>query len=231
MVVLTNGTDAPISTSTGPTAPLPGQSQASPGFQRNYDIFSSLASSQAGSPSATPAPHASQPQQQASPPPAADPFASLVSASPRTASPFAPPPNSQRETGPPASSSLLDLVGGTPAPAPASVQPPAVAGSSGADEEWSFTSSLPEGALPSTNKIRVLDSSLVIDFAARRNPGQNRQIHIVAVFSNTTSRSITELHFQVAVERVSPSRFVCPRCGDSVFCFATKVVSRQLNLN
>lgn len=51
----------------------------------------------------------------------------------------------------------------------------------------------------------MLNSSLVIDFAARRNPGQNRQIHIVAAFSNTTSRSISELHFQVAVERVSIS--------------------------
>jgi len=58
-----------------------------------------------------------------------------------------------------------------------------------------------ESSLPNTNKVQVLDSSLKIDFVARRNPGHPRQIHVVALFSNRTSRPVTELHFQVAVEK------------------------------
>jgi ADP-ribosylation factor-binding protein GGA len=139
----------------------------------------------------------SQAQSTATPPPAADPFASLVSASPRaTSSPFQPPAQSQPA---PASSSLLDLVGDTgPSPQPARQAAPVE------DDEWDFASALPaSNALPSTNKIQVLNSQLRVDFAARRVPNQTRQIHIVAIFSNTTTQSIGDLHFQVAVEKVS----------------------------
>jgi hypothetical protein len=38
-------------------------------------------------------------------------------------------------------------------------------------------------------------------------PNQPRQIHVVAVFSNPTSQPIGELHFQVAVEKVSQRVF------------------------
>lgn len=72
------------------------------------------------------------------------------------------------------------------------------------DDEWNFASSLPpSNALPSTNKVQVLNSQLRIDFVARRVPNAPRQIHIQAAFSNTTNQPIGELHFQVAVEKVS----------------------------
>jgi ADP-ribosylation factor-binding protein GGA len=175
--------------SAGSTPPAP---QQAPAFKPNYDILASMNSSRPVSQSPTPVMGAS-PQAQIATPPPADPFASLVSASPRaSSSPFPPPAQTQ-----PASSSLLDLVGG---PAP---QPPAAAAE---DDEWNFASSLPAtNALPSTNKIQVLNSQLRVDFAVRRVPGQPRQIHVVAIFSNNTSQSIGELHFQVAVEKVSLS--------------------------
>ncbi|KAJ5960165.1 uncharacterized protein N7479_007315 [Penicillium vulpinum] len=186
------------SMSASPTPPAPSQPQQAPSaFKPNYDILASMNSSRPVSQSPTPVmgfPSQTQPAAAPSPPPA-DPFASLVSASPRaTSSPFQPPAQSQPA---PSSSSLLDLIGGTgPSPQPARQAAPVE------DDEWNFASALPSSnALPSTNKIQVLNSQLRIDFAVCRVPNQPRQIHVVAIFSNTTSQSIGDLHFQVAVEK------------------------------
>lgn len=188
-----------MSASSTPPVPPQSQQQGPTAFKPNYDILASMNSSRPVSQSPTPVMGVSpQVQSTATPPPAADPFASLVSASPRaTSSPFHPPAQSQTA---PASSSLLDLVGGTgPSPQPARQAAPVE------DDEWDFASALPaSNALPSTGKIQVLNSQLRVDFAARRVPNQPRQIHIVAIFSNTTSQRIGDLHFQVAVEKVGP---------------------------
>lgn len=189
---------------TGPSpAASPQPSQHAPAaFKPNYDILASLNSSRPSSQSSTPAPGVSpQPRSTATPPQAADPFAALVSASPRPASGAFQPP---ALPGPGASvppSSLLDLAGGaspSPQPQPTGQAPAAE------DDEWNFASSLPpSNVLPSTNKVQVLNSPLRIDFVVRRVPSAPRQIHIQAVFSNTTAQPIGELHFQVAVEKVS----------------------------
>jgi hypothetical protein len=101
----------------------------------------------------------------------------------------------------PSSSALVDLMGGSPSSSIPAAAP--------ADDEWSFTSALPtESALPTSNRVRVLDSSLAVDFEARRKPGETRTIQIMALFSNKSSQPLTELHFQVAVERVRA--FSCP---------------------
>lgn len=149
--------------------------------------------------SQSPTPMRAPPAPSTATPPPIDPFASLVSASPRqSSSPFQAPAQT-----PPASSSLLDLVGG---PAPQTAPAPAPAAE---DDEWNFASSLPaSNALPSANKIQVLNSELRVDFAARRVPNQPRQIHVMANFSNNTSQPIGELHFQVAVEKVSFTFYV-----------------------
>ncbi|KAJ5534422.1 hypothetical protein N7527_000676 [Penicillium freii] len=185
-----------MSASSTPPVPPQSQQQAPAAFKPNHDILASMNSSRPVSQSPTPVMGVSpQVQSTATPPPAADPFASLVSASPRaTSSPFQPPAQSQPA---PASSSLLDLVGGTgPSPQPARQAAPVE------DDEWDFASALPASdALPSSNKIQVLNSQLRVDFAARRVPNQPRQIHVVAIFSNTTSQRIGDLHFQVAVEK------------------------------
>ncbi|KAJ6074917.1 uncharacterized protein N7446_002694 [Penicillium canescens] len=181
----------------GSTPPITQPQQMPASFKPNYDILASMNSSRPVSQSPTPAMRASPQAQSTATPPPADPFASLVSASPRAgSSPFQPP--SAQSHPAPASSSLLDLVGG-PSSSP---QPARQAAKAEADDEWDFASSLPaSNALPTTNKIQVLNSQLLVDFAARRVPNQPRQIHVVAVFSNPTSQPIGELHFQVAVEK------------------------------
>lgn len=159
-----------------------------------------MSTSRPTSQSSTPAPGASpQTHSTATPPQVADPFASLMSASPRPGTgPFqAPAPQTQPA---PASSSLLDLAGGSATPPQAAGKPAAE------DDEWNFASSLPpSNALPMMNKVQVLNSQLRIDFAARRVQNSPRQIYIQAVFSNATSQPIGELHFQVAVEKVESS--------------------------
>lgn len=141
-----------------------------------------------------------QAQSTATPPPV-DPFASLVSASPRASSSPFQPPQSQPA---PASSSLLDLVGG---PAPQAQAQATAAG----DDEWDFASSLPtSNALPSRNTITVLNSQIHVNIGASRAPTQPNRILATAFFSNNTPQAITELHFQVAVEKVRFSHALSP---------------------
>lgn len=181
------------------TSTPPQQSPAS--FQPNYDILSSLSSSRPPSQVLTSLPGFPGPpqpplqQQQAKATASSvqtDPFASLISGSSRGSSPF-PPATSQ-------ASSATTHTGG------ASVG--AAAQRSTDDDEWNFTSSLPDSSvLPSSNKVVVLDSSLRIEFVARRHPSQPRQIHIVGLFSNRTSQQIVGIHFQVAVSKVGDVPF------------------------
>ncbi|EED23866.1 VHS domain protein [Talaromyces stipitatus ATCC 10500] len=187
------GFDAPIAASSGvPSAPSQTQGAAGSGFQRNYDILSSLSGSQQTSQSSTPAPVISQATKPTSPPPAVDPFASLISASSMSSSPMV------SNQGVSSSSAIVDLLGS----GPSSSTTGSIATTAPTDDEWSFTSALPtENTLPATNRVRVLESSLVVDFEARRKPGEPRTIQIMALFSNKTSQPLTELHFQVAVER------------------------------
>lgn len=62
----------------------------------------------------------------------------------------------------------------------------------------------------------MLDSSLRIEFVARRNAsGGRQQIQVVALFTNTTNQPLNELHFQVAVEKVREGESLSqgPRAG------------------
>lgn len=168
--------------------------------------MSAFRSSQISTPAQSSTPPFSQPPQpSASTALVTDPFASLVSPSPRAGSPFISTPSARVHQSQSPSPSLVDLGGSTFVASQSHAQPVARANrSTDGDEEWTFESALPEAiTLPSTSKIRVLTSaSLVIDFVSRRNPGHPRQIHVVAVFSNGSNETITDLHFQVAVERV-----------------------------
>lgn len=180
----------PAASSTAP----PNQ-QHPPGFKPNYDIFSSIGSSQPGSQSSTPAP--TMPQQTATPLPPADPFAALVSPSSRASTPLQQQQNlgTQKSTSSP--SSLLDI-----APPSQPISRPSSTNNAAADDEWDFTSALPESSLPNSNQMQVLNTSLRIDFISKRVPGQPT-IQVKAQFSNNTSQPISELHFQVAVEKVN----------------------------
>lgn len=185
--------------STQPGFPAPSSaapaSQQPSGLKPNYDILSSVGGSQPGSQSSTPAPAMSQ--QAGTPPPASDPFAALVSSNPRTSTPLQQQQSigTQKTTSSP--SSLLDI-----APLSQPTSRPSSTHNAPADDEWNFTSALPESSLPSSNRLEVLNSSLKIEFTSRRVPGQPT-IQVTAQFSNNTSQPITELHFQVAVEKVT----------------------------
>jgi hypothetical protein len=170
--------------------------QAPSAFKPSFDILSSLNSSRPASQSPTLASAVMRPQSTTATPPPADPFASLMSASPRHGSPFPSGVSGQQPAS--AGSSLLDLAGTSASQSPVST-------TKAADEdEWDFASSLPESnTLPTTNRVQVLNSTLRVEFVARRHPQQTRQIHIVALFSNGTNQPLSELHFQVAVEKVS----------------------------
>ncbi|GAT21658.1 VHS domain protein [Aspergillus luchuensis] len=193
------------------------------GFKPNYDILSSLgSSSQPPSQSATPVPSA-RPQSivaTPTPPPAVDPFASLVSASPRHASPL--PSGGSAAGHAVAGGSLLDLAGSGP------TQPVGSSGKAAEEDEWNFASSLPESnTLPSTNRVSVLNSALRIEFVARRHPQQSQQIHVVALFSNGTSQPLNELHFQVAVEKAYTLQ-LRPQSGRDIGPLQNNGVQREM---
>lgn len=208
----------------GPTPPMvsstPPVQQAPPAFKPNYDILSSLNTSRPVSQSSTPAPAAMRPHSTTATPPPADPFASLVSASPRHPSPFPSVTPSQQPAS--AGSALLDLVGG-------SFSQPLVSRPKAAEEdEWDFASSLPEGSsLPTTNRVQVLNSSLRVELVARRHPQQTQQIHIVALFSNGTNQPLSELHFQVAVEKAYTLQ-LRPQSGRDIAALQANGVQQEM---
>ena len=161
----------------------------------NYDAFSAFTSPQPSSKPATPTPFSQQHKQSAPPAPTSiDPFAALVSPSPRVGTPV-----QQRGSSNPmaASSSLLDL-GDAPAAASHSGMP-----GKARDDDWDFASALPEAepSQPMTQHLQVLSSYIKIEFLATRRT-QDQVIHIVARFSNETLQSVSGLHFQVAVQKV-----------------------------
>ncbi|KKK22345.1 VHS domain protein [Aspergillus rambellii] len=204
---------------TSVTPPVP---QNAGSFNPNYDILSSLSSSQPPSKSSSPAPGFTRRQNAtATPPPSAavDPFASLMSASPRNPSPL--PSGSSTSPRAPPSSSLRDLAGSGPS------VPERTSAKGAEDDEWNFTSSLPESSLPSTSRVHVLNSALKIEFVVRRHPQQPRQIHIVALFSNGTNQVLNELHFQVAVEKAY-TLHLRPQSGREIAPLQTNGVQQEM---
>ena len=155
-----------------------------------FTSFGAFGSSQPPSHSASPQPGQFQKQQQqpAAPAkpqtPAADPFAALQSAIKQPA-----PQQSQK--------SMFDFANPQP---PANNKAPAT--SEVDDDEWAFSSALPEGP-PSSNTVTVSDTSLRISLHATRDPPTASVITMSLLFSNTTQQPITELTFMAAVTKVS----------------------------
>lgn len=170
----------------------------------NYDPFASISSSHPSSRTSTPVPSAqSHPPAQSSKP-SLDPFASLSSRPPQKPSPSL---NSQRShpstSNPP--SSLIDMASSTKSPAtqPTSTASQHTNGAS-ADDEWNFSSALPEdnANLPPSNDVVVANNQIGIVFSATRLAGSESSIHILASFSNRTAKLVTEYTFEVAVTKV-----------------------------
>lgn len=82
-------------------------------------------------------------------------------------------------------------------------QPPAARPAPAADDdEWAFSSALPEG-LPSSNSISVSETSLSISLHATREPQTPSVITMSLTFSSKTDQPISELTFMAAVTKVS----------------------------
>lgn len=90
---------------------------------------------------------------------------------------------------------------------------PAQAATGNDDDEWSFSSALPPEATPAQPKEHravVSNTALKVDMVAVRSlsNGPSPAISMQFAFSNNTAQPITEVHFQLAVTKVSS--LICP---------------------
>jgi hypothetical protein len=192
------------SSARGPTptrspAPPPAPTQSKP----NYSSFSAFGSPQPVPQASTPQPSLFQQQQaqqqaafarQQQQAPAQDPFASLVSPVRQST-----PQQTQQP-----SHSIFDF---------ANHQAPAAAPAPAADDdEWAFSSALPEG-LPSSNTILVSETTLNISLHATREQSTPSVITLSLTFSSKTDQPISDLEFAAAVTKVSlsPHSYRLPR--------------------
>lgn len=159
-----------------PTPPPPG-----------FSAFSAFSSAPSASQSSTPQPPSSMQSAFAPPPkaPSADPFAALTSSS-FSSKPATPVPAAQSTPVPAAQSALA-----------------------GDDDEWSFSSALPAEtpSRPTKHSAIVANTSIKVDMFALRGvigPSVN-SIMMRFSFSNNTAEPVSDLHFQLAVTKVSNS--------------------------
>jgi ADP-ribosylation factor-binding protein GGA len=140
----------------------------------------------------------------ATPPPAGTPFAAFAGASSASQS-STPQPNYASAFAPPARNNADPFAGLGTVPAG---KPQAAAPAQNDDDEWSFSSALPPEAVPSQKDITVSSSEVKIDLNATRNKlveAHKNAIRLRFRFSNTTALPISEVHFETAVAKVSPS--------------------------
>lgn len=198
-LTLTNFSDVPgpalLSSMTensnaGAAAPASGPSSAAPPFSQ-FASFTSPSASQSGTPqppgsAAFQPPQQTQQQQQ---PAAADPFAALGASTLTPSKPSTPAP---------ASSAFST----TPAPAAA---PAPAASTNNDDDEWSFSSALPPEApsLPREHRSVVGNGGVKIELLGNRSPASPNALALHFAFSNNTAQPISELHYQLAVTKVS----------------------------
>ena len=180
--------------------PQPPQTSMAP--KPNYDPFSSLSTSKPP----TPAPSLLQSQLASKLPQApSDPFAALSSPAPRQPSPFLNSQQSQPPTSSP-SASIFDFAQPNHQQNPSSSQSNPVAQSNGstADDDWNFSSALPDesSSLPTSKDLPVSNSTVAILFKLSRPRDKHSVVAIDAHFSNESASHITEYTFQVAVRKV-----------------------------
>ena len=72
-----------------------------------------------------------------------------------------------------------------------------------ADDDWDFSSALPEDNLPSATSLVVSSKEVEIVFDVSRRKTEDAIIDVVAKFSNKSPNPITEYTFQIAVTKVS----------------------------
>ncbi|KAL9946964.1 hypothetical protein D7B24_000771 [Verticillium nonalfalfae] len=175
-----------------------------------------------------------------------------------TASPAAPPPgfaNLSSFTSPPASQSGTPqpqanyIFNKPPPPAPASdpfaalgasfsppqstTPVPAAAPTSNDDDEWSFSSALPQAAAPTQpreHKAVISDGGVRIEMLANRTTANSSAMNIVFAFSNTTAQPVTELHYQVAVTKGYEIK-ISPQTGVALEPKQSRGVTQTVEVN
>ena len=186
-----------------PTRTPQPQPQAGPP-KPNYDVFAAFSSARPTSQSSTPAPSLLQQQQQQQQqqqlqqatkpqgPSPSDPF-DILSSAPQQTPAFTP----------------------NPGPTPNPLYNPASAlqysntatnrttNGALAEDDWNFSSALPEDSLPTSSSLIVSNKEIGIVFDVQRRAGEEAIVHVLAKFSNKSPIPITEYTFQVAVTKVS----------------------------
>lgn len=186
---------------TSSTTPQPHTAQIP--TKPNYDLFATISSSHPSSRIPTPAPST---QSRASANPSnlsADPFAAL-SPPPSQPSPSLNPQRFQLASSTP-SSTLIEMASSNnpPSTQQSSLTTQQTNGAS-ADDEWNFSSALPEDSanLPASSNIIVANGQIGIVFTVGRPANNDSLIHILASVSNRSPQLVTEYTCQVAVPKV-----------------------------
>ncbi|KAI1411580.1 VHS-domain-containing protein [Hypoxylon sp. FL1857] len=144
-----------------------------------FSPFGGFTSPPTGSQSNTPQPHLAQQSAFSNPPP-------------------------QRAT--PSNDPFASLASAQYSSKPATPKPSAPAATAD-DDEWSFSSALPpEPSLPKEHQVTFKDGPLRIELKATRSSTPSA-LSLLFLFSNTTAAPITNLHFQLAVTKVSKITF------------------------
>ncbi|KAK4148804.1 VHS domain-containing protein [Chaetomidium leptoderma] len=107
---------------------------------------------------------------------------------------FSPP------TQPPAADPFAQLA--ALSPTPGTTAPPTAAATND-DDEWSFSSALPQEVpqIPKEHKAVVSNTSLKIDLMANRPTNTDPFMSLLFAFTNNTAQPVSELHFQLAVTK------------------------------
>ncbi|MCJ1486679.1 hypothetical protein MMC06_006857 [Schaereria dolodes] len=188
----------------------------------NYDPFASLTSSRPVSQSSTPIPSIDQQRQTTFTPRNSDAFANLSSHTPRQASPFQHLQNNK-----PTASQTASIFDFTPAP---SLKEATTNGTS-IDDDWSFSSALPEDtSLPSTSTLVVSDKEVHIVFDVSRRQMGDGVIDILAKFSNKTAHVITEYTFQTAVTKGYTLRRI-PQSGQTLSPLRKDAITQPIEVH
>lgn len=139
-------------------------------------------------------------------PPGFSQFASFTSA-PNSKAATPQPPIQQSAFQPPPANDPFAALGSlsqpiSPAPPPTTTNE---------DDEWSFSSALPPEAspgIPKEHKVTVSNTNLKVDLLAGRTSGTSNSMNLVFAFSNNSAQRISELHWQLAVTKVSLTTFL-----------------------
>lgn len=137
--------------------------------------------------------------------PSPAPFSNFSSFTSAPASKSSTPQPAQRSAfSPPAQSSATDPFAALSSlsPTPATSQTPAT----NDDDEWSFSSALPSETTPQVpreHKALVSNTNLKVDMVANRTVDTDPLLSLLFAFTNNTAQPISELHFQLAVTKVS----------------------------